>query len=162
MTSHSQLLKVLGQREESLSESERFIRILADNIPGMVAYWTSELRCKFANASYQEWFGKSSEQMNGIHIRELMGDELFSKNEPFITAVLRGERQKFERTLTKADGSIGYTWANYIPDVERSQVCGFFVLVSDVTEIKLAQLELERMNLELGEANCKLASLSTQ
>jgi len=95
---------------EALAASHRFMKALTDNIPGLVAYWNRELRCDFANKAYLEWFGKTPEQMRGIRIQDLLGDELFRQNEPFIDAVLRGESQCFERTLTKADGSVGHTW----------------------------------------------------
>ncbi|MCK9379821.1 MAG: diguanylate cyclase [Sulfuritalea sp.] len=127
---------------EALAASHRFMETLTDNIPGMVAYWTRELRCGFANKAYLEWFGRTPEQMRGIRIQDMMGDELFRKNEPFISAALRGERQRFERTLTKADGSTAYTWAHYIPDLDGNEVRGFFVLVSDITEVKRVQLAL--------------------
>ena len=94
---------------DALATSERFMKMVADNIPGMVGYWTSDLRCAFANSAYLEWFGKTAEQMRGISIEELMGEALFRQNEPYIRAALRGERQDFKRTLTKADGSKGYT-----------------------------------------------------
>lgn len=126
----------------ALAASERFMKTVTDNIPGMVAYWTDDLRCRFANHAYLEWFGRTPEQMRGIRIQELMGDELFRKNEPYIRAALAGERQQFERTLVKADGSTGYTWAHYIPDQEGDRVRGFFVLVSDITELKQAQISL--------------------
>jgi PAS domain S-box-containing protein len=137
--------------DKALEESERFMRVLTDTIPGMVGYWTRELRSGFANAAYLEWFGKTPEQMRGIHISEVLGLELFRKNEPFINGVLRGERQQFERTLTKADGTVGYSWAHYIPDIDGDQVRGFFALVSDVSELKQAQLRLERLNVELEQ-----------
>lgn len=133
----------------ALEQSEHFMRSLIDVIPGMVGYWNAELRCGFANITYREWFGKTTEQMRGIRIQDLMGETLFKKNESFIRAALAGERQHFERTLTKADGSTGYTWAHYIPDAVNGQVRGFFVLVSDITELKLAQLQLEATNAAL-------------
>jgi len=139
--------------EAALEESERFMRVLTDIIPGMVGYWDTDLRNRFANIAYLEWFGKTAEQMHGIHIRDMMGDELFAKNEPYMRAALNGERQRFERTLTKADGSIGYTWAHYIPDIANGQVRGFFVLVSDITELKLTQLQLEQRTKEAEAAN---------
>jgi PAS domain S-box-containing protein len=127
---------------EAIRSSEQFMRMLTDNIPGMVGYWTADLRCGFANKAYFEWFGKTPEQMRGIRIQDLMGEELFRKNEPYIRAALRGERQQFERTLTKADGSVGHTWAQYIPNIDDGQVKGFFVLVSDVTALKQAEIAL--------------------
>ena len=130
------------QISDSLSVSEHFMRKLIDILPGMVGYWDQDLCCGFANHAYQEWFGKSPEQMKGIHIRDLMGDELFGKNEPFITAAMGGQHQHFERTLTKSDGSTGYTWAHYIPDVDGDTVNGFFVLVTDITDLKKAEADL--------------------
>jgi len=143
------VVQELDRVQGALTASEHFMRSLVDIIPGMVGYWDNELRCGFANSAYLEWFGKTPEQMRGIRIQDLMGEELFKRNEPFMRAALAGERQRFERTLTKADGSIGYTWAHYIPDRVDGQVRGFFVLVSDITELKLAQLQLEAVNAEL-------------
>lgn len=122
--------------------SERFMKMIADHLPGMVAYWNTELRCRFSNAAYLEWFGKTPEQMRNIRIQDLMGPDLFAKNEPYMRAALRGEPQLFERTLTKPDGSVGYTWAQYIPDWEGDTVKGFVVLVSDVTKLKQVEFAL--------------------
>lgn len=134
--------KRIRATQTALADSERFLRSLIDILPGMVGYWTSELRCGFANAAYLEWFGKTPEAMRGIRIQDLMGAELFARNEPYIRAALAGSRQTFERTLVKADGSTGYTWAHYIPDIVDGQVRGFFVLVTDVTELKQSELAL--------------------
>lgn len=125
-----------------VAESERFMKLLVDVLPGMMGYWTNELRCSFANQSYLDWFGKKPEEMQGIRMQDMMGEALFKKNEPFIRAALRGETQHFERTLVKADGSTRHTWAHYIPDIEGGRVCGFFVLVSDITELKTAEQAL--------------------
>lgn len=130
-------------------EQERLVVTVANSLPGMVGYWTRDLRCRFSNAQYQVWFGRSEEQMQGISIQELLGPELFAKNEVYIRAVLRGEDQQFERTLVKADGETGYTWAQYIADRVDGDVCGFFVLVSDITPLKQSQFELERVNAAL-------------
>jgi PAS domain S-box-containing protein len=137
--------------EEALATSEQFMRVITDFIPGMVGYWTSDLRCGFANVAYQEWFGRSPKEMEGVHLRDMLGEEVYLKNEPFITKALQGERQSFERTLIKADGSTGYVWAHYIPHREGNEVRGFFVLVSDVTELKEVQLQLEQVNRDLAQ-----------
>ncbi len=127
---------------DALAERERFLRSLVDIIPGMVGYWTTDLRSAFSNSAYLEWFGKTPEQMRGIRMQDLMGDELFRRNAPYVRGALRGERQRFQRTLTKPDGTVGYTWAHYIPDVADGQLRGFFVLVSDITELKRTELAL--------------------
>lgn len=129
---------------QAIAKSERFLKTITDALPGMVAYWDKDLRSRFANKPYLEWFGKPPEAIIGCHMREVLGEQLFALNEPYARAVLAGERQNFERCITKADGSVGYTWANYIPDIDtQGDVAGFFVLVSDVTPLKQAENELK-------------------
>lgn len=127
-----------------LQESEQLLRLIADNTPGMLGYWTKDLICGFANRAYFEWFGRTSEQMLGINMLDLMGESLFKLNEPHIRAVLRGEDQQFERTLTKPNGEIGYTLARYIAHRVGQEIVGFFVLVSDITPIKQANEKLHK------------------
>lgn len=140
----------LAEAEKALEERSRFVTAVTDNLPGLVGYWDRFLRCSYANKAYMEWFGRTQEQMLGLNIREVLGPELFRKNEQYILAALRGKPQSFERAIVKADGSTGYTMARYIPDVdEKGEVKGFFVLVTDISELKNTQAELERKVEEL-------------
>ena len=134
---------MLKFQSDRLRSTERFMRMMTDNIPGLMGYWDADLRCGFANAGYEAFFGKEPAQILGMTIRALLGEGLYAKNEPMIMAALQGEPQKYERTVTKADGSIAHVWTQYVPDVHDGRVLGFFVLVSDVTELKRAQLALE-------------------
>ena len=123
-----------------LLESQRFLIGITDASPGLVAYWDKDLRCRFANRGYLEWFGKKPEEVVGKKMIDLLGDHLFALNEPYIRGAQTGQPQHFERTLTKTDGSIGYVLANYVPDIDpQGVVSGFFALVNDVTQIKHAE-----------------------
>jgi diguanylate cyclase (GGDEF)-like protein/PAS domain S-box-containing protein len=125
------------------ASNEHFIKSITDAMPGMVGYWDRSMRCRFANQAYQVWFGKTPEQLIGHTLMELLGPELFALNLPYIHAVLTGVPQMYERALTKADGCLAHTWANYIPDLDaEGKVVGFFVLVTDVTPIKEAEAGL--------------------
>ena len=121
-------------------EQSAFVKMIADRVPGMLAYWTADLKCAFANRAYFEWFGKTSEQMQGIRIQDLMGPDLFQKNEAFIRGALRGDEQEFERSITKPNGELSYTWAKYSPHYEDEKILGFFVLISDITPLKREQM----------------------
>ncbi len=146
-------LDISERRQLQLQQElgQRFMRSLIDVIPGMVGYWDTELRCGFANLAYRDWFGRTPEQMQGISLRELMGEQLFRQNEPFVQAALAGERQHFERCIVRADGRSGHVWVHYIPDQVAGRVQGFFVLASDITELKQAQLQLEAANAALQQ-----------
>jgi diguanylate cyclase len=136
----------------AIHDSERLMTTVTNHLPAMVAYWTDELRCRFANGAYLEWFGRAPQQMVGMRIQDLLGEELFRKNERYIRSALRGESQQFERTLVKPDGTTGYTWAQYIPDRNNGRVDGFFVLVSDITPLK-------EMQMALAESEWKLRTI---
>jgi PAS domain-containing protein len=84
---------------ESLHESAHFMKMGADFMPGMVGYWTRDLRSTFANREYLNWFGKSPEEMRGVPVQDLLGGELFRKHEPYIRAALAGQPQKFDYPL---------------------------------------------------------------
>ncbi|MGN6608763.1 MAG: sensor histidine kinase [Jatrophihabitans sp.] len=104
-----------------------------DHLPAMVAYWDRDLHNRLANAAYLEWFGIGPDRMVGMHIRDLLGPELYARNLPYITAALAGEQQLFERVLVDTAGRTRYTQASYVPHLVDGEVLGFFVLVSDIT-----------------------------
>ncbi len=126
---------------------------ITDHLPGMVAYWDASLTCRFANSAYLEWFGRSHAEMMGISIQTLLGPDLFERNRPYIEGAMAGRRQAFERTLTKANGDTGHTWAQYIPDIDSAgTVRGMYVLVTDITELRTTGEALRRANLALDKA----------
>jgi signal transduction histidine kinase/DNA-binding response OmpR family regulator len=139
------------QSEHTQRDNERFLQILANVIPGMVGYWTYELNCAFANNEYMDWLGKRPEETLGMHMRDLLGAKLFHDNEPFVLRALCGEAQHFERSLTTPGGEWSHALAHYIPDIDGEQIRGFYELVSDVTELKQTQFQLEELNTVLQQ-----------
>lgn len=123
---------------------DKFIGILMDHAPIMVSYWDTEPRCHYANKMYRAWFGKSEEQIVGMDAQALLGEDLYAKCGPLIAATLRGDPQHFEQERVRADGSSGYVQSRYIPDMDGQEVRGFFVIASDITELKQTQQSLEK------------------
>lgn len=135
--------------QSPLRHSESFINAIIDHIPGLVGYWSSDLRSVFANKEYEKWFGKTQEQMRDIHMRELLGDELYKLNEPHIRAALKGEVQEFERSIVLPSSEKREALVHYIPHREDEKVQGFFVLLIDITERKRlgqAMIDMEEVH----------------
>ena len=121
-------------------------------LPAMVGYWDSDLRNRMANDAYIEYFGKSPGEIRGTHLRELLGPELYEKNLPYVEGALAGEIQLFDYAITLPSREIRYTQASYIPDLVEGEVRGFFVLVTDITERRRIEEEVERSRARLAEA----------
>ena len=130
--------------QSAMRSRDKFIRILMDHAPIMVSYWDAGRRCHYANKMYRAWFGKGEEEIIGIDLQSLLGEELLAKCAPLIDATLRGEAQDFEQERARADGTTGYVLSRYIPDMDGREVRGFFVIASDITELKQTQQSLEK------------------
>ena len=121
-------------------------------LPALVGYWDCELRNRMANSAYIEFFGKSPEELRGLHIRDLLGEELYTENLPYIEGALAGRTQLFDREIRTPSGESRFTQASYIPDIVDGTVRGFFVLVTDITERRRIEKEDERSRMRLAEA----------
>jgi signal transduction histidine kinase len=111
---------------------------IADKLPAMIGYWNRDLCCEFANERYRDWFRVATRSsIIGLHMRDLVGGEMYQLNEPFMRQALAGVEQRFERCLAKTDGSSHILDVRYIPDVDAAAgVRGFFVLATEITELR--------------------------
>jgi PAS domain S-box-containing protein len=121
-------------------------------LPAMVGYWDSDLRNRMANDAYVYYFGTTPAEIRGGHIRELLGEVLYEKNFLYIEGALAGETQLFDREIATPSGEVRYTQASYIPDTVEGEVRGFFVLVTDITERRRIEEEVEQSRARLAEA----------
>jgi PAS domain S-box-containing protein len=109
------------------------LRALFDSLPALMAYWDGDLRNAVANAALLKWYGLTPEQVDGMHIRDVLGPELYEKDLPSIEAALRGKEQVLERDLIDAAGAIRHTQTTYLPDKIAGESPGFFAIDADIT-----------------------------
>jgi len=114
---------------------------VVNQISAMVAYWDANQRCVFSNAAYQDWFGKTPDEMLGMSMQDLLGP-LYEKNLPYIQGALAGKPQVFERLIPLPGGGTRDSVATYTPDIVDGVVRGFSVHVADVTRLRLREAAL--------------------
>jgi len=146
----AQRTSALDAANASLAQQQRFVRTVADAVPGLVGYVDTQSRYRFTNAGYEAWYGVPAEQLLGRTVREVAGEALHIEAAPRIAAALRGELQRFQRTFTRHDGSVRHALSTLIPDRDEHGVRGFFTMASDITELKEAELKLSALNAELA------------
>lgn len=135
-----------------LQDPSYYLRILVDRVPSVLAYWDTDLRCRFANRAYERWFGVNADSLIGTSLRDLLGPELFGLNEPYIRGALQGEEQIFERLVPGPGGIKRHSLANYVPDIVEGKVMGFLVQVTEVTKLKEVESRLQAEVLERQHA----------
>lgn len=129
------------KRVKSLDLHLQLAYNVVDETPAVVGYIDNDLYYRFANKAYLDWFGKTTTQVVGKHMLEVLG-KIYYENFPYTMAALGGKFQTFERKFLLQDGTTRYGLVNYKPHFVLKKVMGFFVLVVDVTELKNAQLKL--------------------
>jgi two-component system sensor histidine kinase/response regulator len=153
------LADLVAERTRELEEAvnqrlatEDLVRTVMDNIPGRIAYWGLDERCRFVNRAWCDWFGIPRERAIGRTVNELFGEERILAARPRLERALRGEEQIFEREEVGAAGQAACMQLHYHPHVVDGVPRGFFVLAFDISSIKRSQRELQDLNAKLIEA----------
>jgi diguanylate cyclase (GGDEF)-like protein/PAS domain S-box-containing protein len=133
--------------ERSTREIEHRLQEVTDHIPANIAYWNRDLCCEFANDAYCAMFAMSPQRINGMRMEDVLGEQPFAAAKPHIRFALAGEEQRFETSLTGPDGGTAFYEVRYIPDAsDPARIKGFFVLLTDITELQHARMALEASN----------------
>jgi PAS domain S-box-containing protein len=138
---------------ESLKKNERWLRLITDNVPAMIAYIGSDLKFQFTNQVYLNWYGHSASELYGLEDHQERTNFDFSQVKPYVSKALAGESVSFETEEKNLAGELCYLFKSYVPNIDISgKVLGFFVLVRDVTERKKNALALQKAHdlLEVG------------
>ncbi|MFZ6756741.1 response regulator [Undibacterium sp. Ji50W] len=147
-----------------LSNSQAALQTVIDHMQAMIGYWDVDLKNRFANGAYKKWFGFDAHAMQGMHIRELIGEDGFQQSWFHIQAALLGEAQLFERTIVDTEGEKKHALISYIPHALDGVVHGFYSFVTDITQLRQAQMQeiLARAKLtSMFEAASEFAIIAT-
>jgi diguanylate cyclase (GGDEF)-like protein/PAS domain S-box-containing protein len=127
---------------KDMGEAARQLRAILNGLPAPIGLWDASLHNLMANDAYIEYFGFTPGQMRGMHIREVLGEELYAANSPYMQCALAGEPQLFDFEIVDIHGQWRYTQTSYIPEIVEGEVRGFFVLVTDITQRREAEIAL--------------------
>lgn len=141
----------LETSRETALQAARRLKEVTDNMPALISYIDRDEIYRFTNAHYGTVYGVDPESFIGKTIAEGLGAPARAAMAPHIEAALRGERRTFERHGVKRNSAEEqvdtHLMVNFVPDVADGKVEGFYVMVSDISERKnaeLAQLRSER------------------
>ncbi|MDM0041225.1 PAS domain-containing protein [Variovorax sp. J22G21] len=135
--------------ERALRDSEHRLRMVTDHLPALISYLDRDLRFRFVNKAYQDWFGVEPEQLLGRSLHEFYGDEAWAQMEPHMRAALAGRQITYERRLVTPGGRRDIQ-ATLVPEYdEHGEVMGLYTLDSDITAHHEAEEALQESEARL-------------
>ena len=141
-------ISALAYKTRSIQEeSTRRIRTITDSLPALVAYIDRDHRYRFVNARYRTLYALDPEMIVGRRMADVIGETAYSAFGTKIDAVLKGEGQHFQQHGVAGKEDV-YFNIDFIPDIDPDgSVAGFYVMVMDITALKLAEQKLAALAL---------------
>jgi diguanylate cyclase len=127
-----------------LAESGEWLRTIADNVPALIAYVDTDLRYRFANERYREWFGVKSQDMIGRTVQESMGEAFYAPRRAALERCLAGHASHLEIEEVRR-GRTRVVSSTYLPHLRDGIVQGIYVLSTDATSAREYERQLHAL-----------------
>ncbi len=129
--------------EEALRQSESQLRLIADSMPAMFAYFRAGRICEYCNSRYAAFFGYTPEQARGRPLSDIIGAATMAELEVSWQRVESGVTVNYERHARDRAGRAAYIDVWLVPQTDaRGEVAGVYAMVNDITARKETELKL--------------------
>lgn len=140
--------QLMAERENAeglRAASEKRLRLITDNLPVLIAYLDREQRFRFGNATFERWFGVTPENLVGMSIAELMGEDAARQGAASLDGAFAGHATTCQMRLL-IQGAPRVLEGVYIPDLQPDgSVAGVYALKHDMTHVKEVEEQLTRL-----------------
>lgn len=140
----------IKQASVELSRSYESFYKVVDMLPQFVAYTDTDLRYRFVNATYMKEFGLSAEELIGLKLPDVIGQEAFERALPFVEKALSGEKVHYQVRYNYPGGNVRDIDGQLLPDIgENGQVEGYYAILTDITSFVAIQETLKETKHQL-------------
>ncbi|AFZ43893.1 diguanylate cyclase with PAS/PAC sensor [Halothece sp. PCC 7418] len=148
----AKLEQEVTEKTLALQESYAELQLITDSIAGCISFKDSSHRYQFVNETYEKWLNCSKEEILGKTVEEITGTETYQKISPYLEQVLTGETVAYETDFLGRDGIKRYLSVVLTPKLdENNNVLGYYTLITDISDRKQLELELEQANQDLKQ-----------
>jgi len=135
---------------DALRRSEQQLELVSNSVPALIFYLDLERRYRTCNDAFMAWFGRTREQVIGLHVRELVGEAAWEIFRPRLDRAYAGETIEFEAEPPYRLGGTRWIHAVYTPHADTDgTVLGVVVLVTDITRSKQIEQALRESEARL-------------
>jgi diguanylate cyclase (GGDEF)-like protein/PAS domain S-box-containing protein len=135
-----------GKRAElRQAASERRLRMIADNLPVVIAYIDAGRIYRFCNRTHGAWFGAAPDDVVGRHMERVLPPEMIEAQRYYVDCAMHGARAEGSFSL-QLGGQLRHLQVCFVPDRgEGGVVRGLYMMMSDVTLSKRAEQRLQQL-----------------
>ncbi|MEP6932697.1 MAG: PAS domain S-box protein [Nitrospirota bacterium] len=145
------------EAEEAERRKAHEFSMLANNVPALFCYVDRDRRYRFVNKRYEELFGLPTEEIERMSLYELLGPEGYAAVLSNLDAAFQGQAISFECSLPVPGMGVHWFAAQYVPDQDpQGNVAGLFILLSDITSLKITEAALREREVRLQSLSAKL------
>ncbi|ONH50212.1 PAS domain S-box-containing protein [Pseudomonas cedrina] len=152
---------------QKAQESERWIRLITDNVPALIGYLNADLVYEFTNKVYEQWYCWPRGMMLGQSLRQVHSEQHCRRLDAYVARALAGESVTFEFAETNINNQERYMLRSYVPNMlATGEVVGIFVLIRDITERRRTAEALhqayQHLEQRVAQRTSELTSLNDQ
>jgi PAS domain S-box-containing protein len=104
------------QRENALTKAMQKLQVIADRIPAMLSYVSSDLRYQFVNEAYENLYKRSKEDIIGKKIQDVVAPSVWAIGAPFFERALQGEHVSYEGLFSGDNPAFQHSLVSLVPD----------------------------------------------
>jgi PAS domain S-box-containing protein len=125
-----------------VADQRGFGRVALDALPSAISYWDRDLQCQFANRACDTWFGLAPNDIVGLSLQKVLGEQSFLLHHPVAQAALAGKLQKIECKVHTHDGVERHCIAHYAPAFVDGNVIGLILEMVEIMPVHDAEVAL--------------------
>ena len=137
---------------DALKSQERQLRLIADNIPGPIAYLDPDLRYTFVNQSFAAHVQRTQEAVYGRLPAEVLPVDVAAFLAPILARARNGEAVEYERVAGGGGGAAPVRWmqGRIVPDLDGAgKLRGLYCTEHDIHDLKVAEQAVLRREEQL-------------
>lgn len=118
------------QAEAARERTEALLATVTNTSSACIGYVDSDLRFRFCNATYRDWYGLEPEELLGRSVAAVVGETAYDLVRDRYAAALTGSRTSYERRLESGDRTRDIL-VTLLPDPASGGVCIYSIDISD-------------------------------
>ncbi len=133
-----------------ISERERQLRLVTDNIGMPISYITADERIGFYNQTGEKWMGVSEQDVLGKTLNEAFGADVVAEVRPYLDQAFAGRHASYERLGEFPERGQRWVRGHLVPDRRADgSVAGIYTVLTDIHDDVLMREHLQQQERQL-------------